>query len=440
MKIFRARTLVTSNASHDVFEDAFLAIDKDKILDLGPWKKRPRSRSAQTFDWSHGIVTPGLFNLHTHLPMVLLRGIAEDVELSEWLYKTIFPLEKRWVSEDFCRIGTELALCESIRNGVTYIAEMYFYEDVIADCLDRFGLRGMLGATVWDIEAPNFKTFDDGMELVDDLVKEYRHHPRLQPAIAPHAPYTCSPKSLREVAAYAKSAKIPAMIHLAEAKWEVDDCLKKYKTTPFQHIHETGLMEAPLLLMAHAIWIQETEFEFLKKPSLSVVLNPQCNAKLASGIPPAQKYLEKGVRFTLGTDGAASNNGMDILSEMNFLSKIHHVSTQDLKGLPQQKIFDAATQTSAEAVGLGHQLGSLEPGKQADFICLNSNIPHLTPLTQVYSHLIHSARGSDVESVFVAGRCLMKNRKILVADETKILSRANKLYRQMARGLKTLTS
>lgn len=428
MKVFHARSIVTCNQKHDVIDDGFLAIEKNEIVDVGPWAKRPRSKKSQVVDVTHAILTPGLFNLHTHLPMVLLRGIAEDVELNTWLYDYIFPIEKRWVSAEFCRVGTELALCESIRNGVTYLAEMYFHEEVIADCLDRFGLRGMLGATVWDIEAPNFKTLAEGLELAEQLEEKLRDHPRLQAAIAPHAPYTCSEKSLREITQFARNRKIPGMIHLAEAKWEVDDCLKKSNKTPYRYVQESGFFDLKNVLLAHSVWPDDADYSLINRPNISVVLNPQCNAKLGSGIPPAQKYYERGVRFTMGTDGAASNNNLDIFAEMNFLSKTHHVTTQDLKGLPGPVIFDAATRSAAEAVGLSNSLGSLEPGKQADFIQIDARAPHLTPLTRTYSHLIYGVRGSDVESVYVAGKCLMRNRKILVADEAKIIARANKLW------------
>jgi 5-methylthioadenosine/S-adenosylhomocysteine deaminase len=371
--------------------------------------------------------------------MVLLRGIAEDVDFHTWLYDYIFPTEKRWVSEEFCRVGTELAICESIRNGVTYLAEMYFYEDAIADCLDKFGIRGMLGATVWDIEAPNFKTPEQGFKLAEKLAKQLRGHERLQASIAPHAPYTCSEKTLKDAANFARAQKIPAMIHMAETKVEFDDCLKNHKKTPMRFVNDTGLFDLDQVLLAHSVWVDEADYKLLSRPNLSVVLNPQCNAKLASGIPPAQKYLENGVRFTMGTDGAASNNNLDLFAEMNFLSKIHHVSTKDLKGLPGPIVFDAATRSAAEAVGLGEKLGSLEPGKQADFILIDASAPHLTPLTRAYSHLIYSVRGSDVETVYVAGRCLMKNRKILVADESKIIARANKLWSKIRSTVKSET-
>lgn len=446
MKIFHARNIVTCNEKHEVIDDGFLAIEKDEILDVGPWAKRPGKsvggksiggKKSQVIDATHAIITPGLFNLHTHLPMVLLRGIAEDVDFHTWLYDYIFPTEKKWVSEEFCRVGTELALCESIRNGVTYLAEMYFYENSIADCLDRFGLRGMLGATVWDIEAPNFKGADEGFALAEELEEEYRDHPRLQAAIAPHAPYTCSEKTLKEAAKFARNRKIPTMIHMAETKPEFDESYKKHSKSPMRFVQETGLFDVKQVLLAHSVWLDEGDYDLLKRPNISVVLNPQCNAKLASGIPPVQKYIEQGIRFTMGTDGAASNNNLDLFAEMNFLSKVHHVTTRDLKGLPGPTLFDSATRSAAEAVGRGSKLGSLEPGKQADFILIDSRAPHLTPLTRVYSHLIYSVRGSDVESVYVGGKALMRNRKILVADESKIVARAEKLWSKIRKGVKS---
>lgn len=427
-KLFRAKAIVTSNKDHDVFIDGFLAVDKDKIVDVGPWKKRPRSRSFTEVDATYGMITPGLFNLHTHLPMTLLRGIAEDLELKTWLYEKIFPLEKKWVKKDFVAAGTALAACESIRNGVTFVSDMYYFQDEIAKTIDRIGLRGMIGQTVLDFKSPDSETPEESFEHARKLAAAYKNHPKILAALAPHAPYTCSPSTLKQTADVAKELNIPIHIHMSETKSEFDEIKKKYGMTPVAYAEKAGLFECSQVLMAHAVCLDDSDFERIKKPNLSVVLNTQCNAKIASGIPPISSYLKHGIRFAVGTDGPASNNNIDIFSELNFFSKIHHLSTGNLTELTGQHLFDAATIRAAEAVGLSDKLGSLEAGKQADFIIIDTEVPHLTPLTKPYSYLIFSVQGPDVESTYVAGECLMKNRKIKTVDESKVLSKANAFW------------
>ncbi|MDB5039085.1 MAG: hypothetical protein JWQ35_2613 [Bacteriovoracaceae bacterium] len=432
-KVFRAQALVTSNKNHDVFFDAFLAVDKNKIVDVGPWKKRPRAFPVT--DVSYGMITPGLFNLHTHLPMTLFRGIVEDLALQTWLFDYILPLEKKWVSPEFVRIGTELALCEAIRNGVTFTADMYYFEAEIARAVDRMGTRGLMGAAVMDLVGPDFKNVEQALNNVRKLHKEFKNHERIIPGIAPHSQYLCTMETLGECAALSKELDIPVTIHLAESKRELTEMLSKNEMTPAMYLEKSGLLKCKQVLLAHSVWLTDEDMPLVAKPNLSVVLNPQCNAKLASGIAPVHKYIKNGVRFALGTDGAASNNNTDIFAEMNFISKIHHLTEGDLTGLPGPMVFDSATRKSAEAVGLGDKLGSLEPGKEADFIIIDLKSPHLTPLTNPYAHLIYSVTGADVESVYVAGKCLMKNRKILVADESKILERANRLWKKIQKSL-----
>lgn len=432
-RVFRAQHLVTSNAKHEVFEDAFLAIDGKKILDVGPWKKRPRKLPVT--DCSFGMICPGLFNLHTHLPMSLLRGVAEDLDFQSWLFKFIIPIETKWVRPDFVRVGSELALCEAIRNGVTFVSEMYYFESEIADAIDRMGMRGFAGHHIWDMEARDWPTPEQAFESVRKLSKRFKDHPRVLLGIAPHAPYTCSEKTLKTSAALAKELNLNMMIHLSESKKEFDDMMAQHKMSPTEFIAKAGLLDVKNILLAHSVWMNEKDFSLLSRPNVSVVLNPQCNAKLGSGTAPITAYLEKGIRVTLGTDGAASNNNTDIFEEMSFISKLHHLTEKNMTGLPGPKVFDFATRHAAEALGLGDRLGSLEPGKEADFIVIDLRTPHLTPMTHPYAHLIYSVRGPDVDSVYVAGKCLMRAKKILVADEKKIIDRAQVFWKKIRRSL-----
>ena len=434
-KLFHARALVTSNEKHEVFDDAFLAIEEDKILDCGPWKKHPQSKSFSIEELPHGMIAPGLFNLHTHLPMSLLKGIVEDVNLHSWLFDTIFPTEEKWVSPHFVRVGAELALCECIRSGVTYVGDMYYYCDEIASAVDQAGLRGMIAKSIFDHGGMDTKSLDESLEVAIRLHKKFLTHPRIQIALAPHAPYTCSPDTLRRASMIAKELNLPMMIHLAETKKEADDIQKKWGQSPTEYLEKSGLLNSKNVLLAHSIWLEDSDYKLLSKPNITCVLNPQSNAKLGSGLPPVNKMIDRGVRFAMGTDGSASNNNLDIFSELNFFSKAHHLVVGDLKSLPGPRLFDAATRKAAEAVGLGKELGSLEAGKQADFIVIDLKTPHLTPLTHPYSHLIYSVQGPDVQDLYVAGKCLMKNRKIRSLDEENILKKAEHLWKQIARGL-----
>lgn len=402
-RIFRAQHLVTCNSKHEVIKDAFLAIDGKHIVDVGAWKKRPKARAWKVIDASYGMITPTLFNLHTHLPMSLLRGIAEDQKLEDWLFQTILPLEKKHVSPSFVKKGTELALRESIRNGVTFFCDMYFYETDIAKTAEKMGVRGVFCQNVWDIDSPDSKSLDECLSRAEKHLQTFPRSDRIIPGIAPHAIYTTSLKTIQQCADLAKAHNGYGMVHLAETKTEFNDSIKNFGRSPTAQVAASGFLDLKHVILAHSVWMDDEDYKLLKRPNVSVALNPQCNAKLASGIPPVDRYRKEGIRFVLGTDGACSNNNLDIFEEMNFLSKIHHVSTGDLTGLPGPELFDAATIRAAEAVGVSDRLGSLEPGKEADFLIIDLRSAHLQPMHNPYAYLIYSVRGSDVSSVYVQG-------------------------------------
>ncbi|PIR21666.1 MAG: hypothetical protein COV44_12120 [Deltaproteobacteria bacterium CG11_big_fil_rev_8_21_14_0_20_45_16] len=424
-KIFRAQGLVSSNTAHDVFEsDAFLAIEASKIVGLGSWKDRPRHKSFQIEDCRYGVITPGLYNLHTHLAMTLFRGLAEDLDLFSWLRDYIFPAEKKWVDPNFVRVGTELGACELIRSGCVGVADMYYFVEAQAGALDRSGLRGVIGQHFFDEGGTDSKSQDDALRKAKALKRKLKKHPRLQAALIAHAPYTCSQRTLEFVAQSAKELDMGIMMHTSETKKELADIKRQTGSSPVQLAKRSGLLEAKFALLAHCVWLEDQDYNYLRQSNVTAVFNPQCNAKLGSGIPPIQKMLASNARFCVGTDGPASNNNLDMFAEINFLSKIHHVSQGDLKSLPGQIVFDSVTRRSAEAIGLGAQCGSLEEGKEADFIVIDTRSPHMQPLHRIYSHLIYSVQGPDVESVYVGGKALMKRRRILSLNEPRILREA----------------
>jgi 5-methylthioadenosine/S-adenosylhomocysteine deaminase len=435
-KIFKVDAIVTCNPQQEVIEDAFIAIDGDEILDLGPYKKRPRASSFKVEERPGCVMTPGLYNLHTHLAMVLLRGIAEDLNLQTWLFDYIFPAEKKWVDREFVKIGTELAVCESLLNGVVSVADMYFYQEEVGKILDKAGMLGVLGVSYFDHGAMDSKSLDQSLKHAVKLSNEYKKHDRIQVALAPHAPYTCSPETLRKTAQTAKDHKIPVMIHLSETEHEQKEIQAKYGKTPADYILEAGLAEAPYLLTAHSVWLSPSDIQKLNKKHVTAILNPQCNSKLSSGFAPITEMRDQGLRIALGTDGAASNNRLDILSEIQFLAKLYRLKTGDLEGFSGPDLFDCATIRAAEAIGWGDTRGSLEPGKKADFILFDFAKAHLTPLSDVYSHLIYTAQSTDVEDVYVNGQCLMKKRKIKVMNVDRVMNRARSFFHKMKSDLK----
>lgn len=436
-KIFRSPYLLTSDSEHTVIEDAFFAVESGKILDLGPWKKRPRSRSFRIEELEQSLIMPGLFNLHTHLPMSLFRGIAEDVDLHTWLFEYIFPAEKEFVSPSFVRLGAQLSACELIRHGITYVADMYYHQDVASEVFDKAGIRAILAQSFFDNGGFDTNDLEESFQGIRRLKKKLDGHPRLQAAVGPHAPYTCSLDTLRASAHLAKELELPVLIHMAETKKELEDIKQQSGLSPVGLVRKSGLFEAPRLLAAHSIWLDDSDFSILRQPHVTAILNPHSNAKIGAGISPVRKLMANKVRFSLGTDSVASNNRLDIFSEMNLLAKLYHLTESDMTGLKTFQLLDACTRHAAEAVGKSHRLGSLEPGKDADFIILDLSKPHLQPITNIYNHLIYSAQGSDVDSVYVAGKCLMKNRKIRSLPEEKIIAEANREWKKIAKFLKS---
>lgn len=441
MQLFRSRGLITCNAERDFFEDAFLVVEGSRIKEVGPWRKRPRLSSKRFVDFSHGLIMPGLFNLHCHLAMTAFRGIAEDLTLEEWLQTVIFPLEKRWLSPAFVRDFTNLGLCESLRFGMTYVADMYFYTKVRQQCFEAAGLRGCIGQNTWDLEGPDYPHAAASLE---DFLQTQKRHPRrpdglVERALAPHSPYLCSAETLAAVAQCASEADAGVMIHVAETEFEVQTVKERTGMSPLKMVASSGLLNSRFSLIAHGVKITPDEMPIIRQHDKSpqsrssIVLNTQCNAKLHSGFAPVADYRNHNIRLTLGTDGPASNNALDLFSEMNFLSKVHHLLTGDLTGLPSHDILEMATIRAAEAVGLSHETGSLEPGKSADFIVVDFRAPHLCPAPSMINHLIHSARGQDVEAVYVRGCALMKQRRLTTLDEAKIRARAEALNKKMRR-------
>jgi 5-methylthioadenosine/S-adenosylhomocysteine deaminase len=414
-------TVVTMNGAGQVIPDGAVAISADKIVAVGPSEDIVQKYSApQRIDVRGQIVLPGLINTHTHAPMVLYRGLADDLALMDWLNHYIFPAEAKTVSPDFVRIGTRLAALEMIESGTTTFADMYYFEDDIAEATREAGLRGVLGQSVIKFPVADAKTPEDALVRAEAFIKKWKDDPLVTPAIAPHAPYTVEPGTLKAVRALADRYGVPVLIHLAETRDEVKIIQDLHRQSPTQFLESIGFWNGRTLA-AHAVWLDEADIATLAKRGVGLAHNPESNMKLASGIAAVPKWLEQGIHAGLGTDGAASNNDLDMFEAMRFAALLHKVATSDPRVMPARQVLELATRRGAEALGMADRIGTLEAGKQADLITMATDGARQTPMFDPISHLVYVAHGDDVRNTVVAGRVVMRDRQVLTLDATSVI-------------------
>ncbi|RMG72554.1 MAG: amidohydrolase, partial [Nitrospirae bacterium] len=343
------------------------------------------------------------------------RGLADDLPLKEWLEEHIWPAESRMLSAEFCRDATELACLEMIRSGVTLFNDMYFYEDASAEAIKKAGLRAVLGAGVLDFPTSIAQSTDEYIEKAEGFIKDWIDDELVVPSISPHAPYTCSPETYKKTLEVSEKYNIPIHTHLSETRWEVQEIKTRYGKTPIEHLERHGLLNERMIA-AHVVWPTDREIEILAKNGVSVSHCPESNLKLASGISPVSKMLKAGVRVAIGTDGAASNNDLDVLEEASLASELQKAVSEDPTVLDARTTLKMATCWGAEALGLADVTGTLEPGKSADLIMIDLRKPHLMPIYDIFSHIVYSARASDVCAVMVRGRVLMNDYEFKSLD------------------------
>jgi 5-methylthioadenosine/S-adenosylhomocysteine deaminase len=423
-------TIVTMDKDRRVIEDGAIVILGDKIVSVGKRSElSAKVRGARTIDATGKVIVPGLINTHTHVPMALFRGIADDMDLQEWLTKFIFPAEAKNVDEAFVRAGTRLGLAEMIRGGTTTYCDMYYFEDAIADETKKAGMRGVLGETVLDFPAPDNKTWNAGVSYTERFIKKWQNDPLIVPAIAPHAPYTVSQEHLLEARDVSNRLKAPLVIHLAEANTETDFIQQKHKgMRPVEFVESIGFL-TNRTIAAHVIQANEKEIDLLKKHGVGIAHNPQSNMKLAAGTAPVPSMLRKGLAVGLGTDGAASNNELSMWEEMDTAAKLHKLISGDPKMLSAEQAFAMATIGGANALHMGDMIGSIEAGKRADIAIVDLDSLHQTPMYNIYSHLVYATKATDVRSVIINGRIVMLDRRLLTLNENAIKIDAN-TYRQ----------
>jgi 5-methylthioadenosine/S-adenosylhomocysteine deaminase len=428
------------DGSRRVIDNGGVAIKGGRVVAVGTSAEIDLNYSSRQVIEANGkVVIPGLINGHTHVPMTLFRGIADDLDLQEWLTKYIFPAEARNVTEDFVRVGTRLGLAEMIRNGTTTYCDMYYFEDAIADETFKAGMRGVLGETVIDFPVADNKTNAEAMAYVEKFVSRWKGNSLIVAAIAPHAPYTVSEEHLKAVRAFSDRTGAPIVIHISETKREVDDSIKDKGTSPVNYLNRFGFLNDKVIA-AHMVWPTAEELGLLKKLGVGLVHNPQSNMKLASGVAPVPEMLKLDMPVGLGTDGAASNNDLSLWEEMDTAAKLHKLISRDPKVLTAQEAFEMATIRGARALHLEKEIGSIETGKRADLVIVDVDGLNQTPFYNIYSDLVYSAKAGDVRTVIVEGKVLMRDRRLLTLNEATIKADAHRYRERIVQsvGVKTV--
>lgn len=425
--------VVTMDPSQMVIEDGAVAIDDGAIVAVGPATQIMAAYRARRVVPGQGqVLMPGLINGHTHLAMALFRGLADDLTLSDWLQNHIFPAEAEFVNPEFVRLGVQLACWEMIRGGTTTFVDMYFYPDVEASVIDQCGLRGVIAPSAIDFPSPGFTGWDDSFAAAVDFAERWKgRNPRIIPALGVHAPYTVSPEHLQQARDAAQRLGVPISIHVAETESEVDDVLARYGNRPVNHLNSLDVFAAQTIA-AHMVYPDAAEISVLAANGVGVIHNPSSNLKLASGVSPVPQMLAAGVKVGLGTDGAASNNDLDMWEEMTLAALLHKGVLKDPTTMPAQTVLHMATLGGAEAIGLDAQIGALTVGRRADLIQVRLDAARMTPTYNIISNLVYAANADDVDTVIVEGQVLVLRGRVLTLDVDRIRTDVARIAAQIA--------
>jgi 5-methylthioadenosine/S-adenosylhomocysteine deaminase len=435
--IYTARYVVTMDAQRRLIEDGAVAIRGQRIVGVGARAEIEKQFQArQRLDRPEALIMPGLINTHTHAAMSLLRGIADDLRLQDWLEKFIFPAEAKNVTPDFVLWGTRLACLEMMLSGTTTYVDMYYFEDKVAQATKEAGLRGVLGETIIGFPVPDAKTTADSLAFTEKFIRQYKDDALIVPAVAPHALYTNNDADLRACRRLANKYDVPLVIHLAETKKENEDTLAKRHMTAAQTLNSIGVFDGRTIA-AHGVWLNDADMQILKAHDVGISHCPSSNMKLASGVAPVLKMFAAGLNVGLGTDGpAGSNNDFDMLEEMNLAADLQKVTSGDPTAMPAQQAIEMATIDGARVTGLEKEIGSLENGKRADLITVRLDQPHAVPLYNVYSQIVYALKASDVRDVMVNGKPIVRDGRSLTLDERAILVTAREYKIKVSNSLK----
>ena len=422
-RVIKNVNIVTLNANFDVLLNYAILIDGAKISKIA---QSVDEVGAEVYDAQGQWVMPGFVNTHTHLPMTIFRGLADDLPFEEWLYKKIWPAEKKFLNKDSIRIGSELGILEMIQGGTTTFNDMYFFSHDIAEVVARSGIRGFIGESVVDFPTHTYQNLEEALQINKSLIEKYKDHPNVRPSISAHAPYSCSPETIQEVKALARENDLVYNIHISETQEEVQESLTKKGKRPVEYLNDLDVLDKKTI-GAHCVWLNEEEIQIYKASGSHVSHNPSSNLKLACGFAPIQEFIKNGINVAVGTDGAASNNNTDMIEEMRLSTLIHKGTSNDPTVLNSRTSLRMVTQNGANALGMGKQLGSIEEGKIADLIFIDLNKPRSTPIYDVHSTLVYAAHSGQIQSVMINGEFVMKDKVMLTLDEEKVKAEAQKL-------------
>lgn len=432
--LFINAIVLTMDEKLTQYDPGAVAVNGDSIVAVGfeaELKKEYASRAKEVIDCGGKILMPGLVNAHTHVPMTLIRGLADDLRLDVWLMGYMLPVERQFVSPEFVRLGTLIACAEQIRSGVTTFNDMYFFEDDIAQATADAGMRAVCGESVMKYPAPDAPSYDDSLAYAREFIKKWKGHPLIVPAIAPHAPYSTNPEIIRACVDLAKEFDVPLHIHISETAFEVENMRKEQGMPVVPYVKKLGLFEAKVIA-AHCVHIDTGEIRTLQHANAGVSHNPSSNLKLASGFAPVAKMLEDGLNVGIGTDGPASNNDLDMFEEVRLASFVAKAASNDPTILPAATALTMATRLGAQALHIGHLTGSLEAGKRADMILVDINPLHNTPRFKrdplnAYAQLVYASKSTDVTDVMVNGKWLMRDHQLLTLNEHELIAQAREL-------------
>jgi len=424
-------TVMTLVPGSEPLPDGAVAISEGRIVAVGPTEQLlEMTPSCEVIDASDCLVLPGFVNTHAHLAMTLLRGLADDLPLKDWLERHIWPAEKEHMNRETVALGTRLAAAELLLNGVTTTADMYFFDDEVGDVLASVGMRGVVAESVIDFPTPRCQTVDEMIEKQRELADRFRDHPLITPAIAPHAPYTVCAANLVREADLAEELDVPLHIHLSETRWEVEKLLEEKGKSPVAYLAELGVL-TERTVAAHCVHVSAEDIEILAELEVGVSHNPVSNLKLGSGVSPVPAMLEAGVRLSFGTDGPASNNTLDLLRDAQLAALLHKGVTGDPTVLPARRVLELLTSGGASVLGLGDRIGTLEEGKEADIVCLSLHGPASVPFYEPASHLVYASRAAAVRHVLVRGRVLVRDGELTTIDLEEVTARVQEMSRQI---------
>lgn len=433
-KIVLGGTILTMEPGSSPLPNGAVAVAGGRIAAVGPAEKLlEMAPTGDVVTATNCVILPGLVNTHSHLAMTLLRGLADDLPLQDWLENHIWPAEREHMNREAVRIGTQLAAAEQLLAGITTTTDMYFFGDEVASVLADAGMRGVVAESLIDFPTPRCATPEEMMMKQRELIEQFQDHPLITPSVAAHAPYTVSATNLVAEAELAEEYGVPLQIHLSETRWEVEKLLKEKGVSPVTYLADLGVL-SERTVAAHCVHLSPEDIDLLAEFEVGVSHNIVSNLKLASGIAPVPSMIERGVKLGLGTDGAASNNTLDLLRDMQLTALVHKGINGDPTALPARRVLEMATVDGARVLGIDHSVGTIAEGMEADLICIDTNRAHATPLFDPYSHLVFAARAADVRHVMIGGRVVVRNGRLQTLDLEAVQADTNALADRIRAG------